>query len=212
MNTKHLDKSDQAKYFTDYRKKYVGEDRIPALLRKSKKYLSGKVLDVGAGNGRIIEAIPGAVGIDLSPRHPDVIQGEITAMPFADSAFGTVFCSEVLEHLEDDILHGGLKEIRRVMETGGKLIITVPFDENLEAGMVYCPDCEKWFHRAFHVRSFDQQSMTDVLAQAGFRVVDMKVLPLGTLGRHPFLELIWKPLYAMKILKTTMNLFVVATK
>jgi SAM-dependent methyltransferase len=45
-------------------------------------------------------------------------------LPFVDGCLDTVLLLEVLEHLEDDA--AGIKEIYRVLRSGGKLVLSVP--------------------------------------------------------------------------------------
>ncbi len=53
-----------------------------------------------------------------------VHKGLAEAMPFADETFDIVTALDVVEHLDDDI--AGLKEMNRVLKTGGKTLIFVP--------------------------------------------------------------------------------------
>jgi SAM-dependent methyltransferase len=53
-----------------------------------------------------------------------VVRGDATRLPFADGAFDAVVCSEVLEHVPDDV--GTLAELVRVLRPGGALAVTVP--------------------------------------------------------------------------------------
>ncbi len=93
------------------------------------------MLDAGAGTGLNLRHLPpGSVGLDVNPRNievlrrrfPDhtVVEGDIEAMPFEDASFGTVICTEVLEHVPDPAQ--ALAEIRRVLEPGGVVIGSVP--------------------------------------------------------------------------------------
>jgi SAM-dependent methyltransferase len=52
------------------------------------------------------------------------VQGDATALPFADAAFDRVIASEVLEHVIDDA--HALGELARVLRPGGVLAVTVP--------------------------------------------------------------------------------------
>jgi ubiquinone/menaquinone biosynthesis C-methylase UbiE len=109
--------------------------------RRAIRRLIGKLgaeppmLDAGCGTGLNLASLPvGSVGIDINPRNlalirqrlPDhrVVEGDIEAMPFEDNEFGTVICTEVLEHIPHP--DAALSEIRRVLRPGGQLIGSVP--------------------------------------------------------------------------------------
>ena len=109
--------------------------RVVRRLVKSHSRPDRPALDAGAGTGLNLRHLPpGSVGLDINPRNVEVlrrrlrnhtvIQGDIEAMPFADAIFGTVVCTEVLEHVPDPVK--ALAEIRRVLEPGGVLIGSVP--------------------------------------------------------------------------------------
>ena len=94
-----------------------------------------QILDAGCGTGLNLRNLPaGSVGIDINPRniallkerlpHHQVLEGDIEALPFADGTFGTVLCTEVLEHVPDPA--AALREFRRVVKPGGVLIGSVP--------------------------------------------------------------------------------------
>jgi ubiquinone/menaquinone biosynthesis C-methylase UbiE len=97
-----------------------------------------KVADLGCGSGAFTEMLRregyDAVGVDISPKlvavgqskYPglNLIEGDVEHLPFADESFGTVLCTEVIEHIPDPAL--ALAEFRRVLQPGGVLIGSVP--------------------------------------------------------------------------------------
>jgi ubiquinone/menaquinone biosynthesis C-methylase UbiE len=108
-------------------------------------------------------------------------------IPFPSGEFDVVVMSEVLEHLNDEILKLTLGEVRRVLKPGaGRFIGTVPADENLLEGRVICPHCNDAFHRWGHVQSFNMANLDALLAT---HFTDIKI------SRHFFGEfaaLNWK--------------------
>jgi len=64
------------------------------------------------------------VGLDLFSQHPDILVGDMHALKFADSSFGLIWASHVLEHSR----HIGvvLGEVARVLKPGGWLVAAWP--------------------------------------------------------------------------------------
>ncbi|MGA2295363.1 MAG: class I SAM-dependent methyltransferase [Acidimicrobiales bacterium] len=56
--------------------------------------------------------------------HTATVQGDALHLPFADATFDRVICSEVLEHIPDDV--GAMEELVRVLRPGGTMAVTVP--------------------------------------------------------------------------------------
>ena len=94
------------------------------------------------------------------------VQGDALAVPFADECFDRVICSEVLEHIPDDL--AAIGELARVLRPGGTMAVTVP-----RRG----PERINWaLSRAYHevpgghVRIYSRRVLQDRLAAAGLRV------------------------------------------
>jgi len=111
-------------------------DRIINTLGRS---LAGKesFLDAGTGTGDYLAhsqpQVQRAVGVDLSlsdlkcarnlqGRQLGLVQADMTGLPFRESSFDVVLCTEVLEHLPD--LESGVSELRRVSRD--TIVVTMP--------------------------------------------------------------------------------------
>jgi SAM-dependent methyltransferase len=132
-----------------------------------------EVLDAGAGQGSLsaklaalgfdvtsTDASPAAVAV-LRERMPgQVLEADVTSLPFPDAAFDGAVLGEVLEHVEDD--RGALGEIARVLRPGGILALSVPANPKL-----FGPS-DVW---AGHVRRYTRPALIDACTSAGFAVV-----------------------------------------
>jgi SAM-dependent methyltransferase len=94
------------------------------------------------------------------------VQGDALALPFADETFDRVICSEVLEHIPDDL--GAMAELARVLRRGGTMAITVP-----RRG----PERINWalsdeYHNVpgGHIRIYSRRVLEERLTSVGLRV------------------------------------------
>lgn len=127
------------------------------------------------------------------------------AMPFADCQFDVVVMSEVIEHLNDEVLRTTLSEVLRVLKSRGCFIGTVPADENLFANQVMCPHCGEAFHRWGHIQTFSRSRLTQMLGSCFDKV---------TLSRHFFGDvhsLNWKGRIGLTIKKVMVSLGLVGS-
>ena len=108
------------------------------LLDQAKQLKPDSILDVGAGEGFVLEALRTSKiakkleGIEYMDEaiklgkklHPDVTikKGDIYKLPYKADSFDLVICTEVLEHLEDP--KAALGELKRVSKK--YLILSVP--------------------------------------------------------------------------------------
>lgn len=102
---------------------------------------AGPILEVGCGTGRTYEALMrrlvlrpfGYVGLDINPamverartRYPqaDFGTGDLLSLPFADGAFGSVVCTDVLQQVPE--LGPPLAEMLRVASEQAYLLLTL---------------------------------------------------------------------------------------
>jgi ubiquinone/menaquinone biosynthesis C-methylase UbiE len=122
----------------DRRSPYWGEH--VARYRFARSFVSQKVvLDIACGTGYGLGVLKGdakhIVGVDVDPdaasearrecdERASVVLASGLKLPFRDNSFEIITSFETLEHLHD---RGGfVAELRRVLRTGGKLILSTP--------------------------------------------------------------------------------------
>lgn len=151
---------------------------------------SGRILDMGCGShplflmscgfgerhgvDQILDAERMVEGIHLAPY--DAAGQE--RLPFADQHFDAVTMLAVFEHIDPEFLTPLLKEIRRVLRPGGRLVLTTPAgwtDRILRGlarvGLVSAEEIEE------HKGAYDHAAIATHLERAGF---DREGLSFGT--------------------------------
>lgn len=117
------------------------------------------------------------LSVDLSS--PRAMQHmDITCLPLPDAGFSLVWCSHVLEHIEDD--GKAIAELFRVLRPGGAAVIMVPVygDSTYEDPSIRSPQERlKHFKQEDHVRLYGLD-VADRLRSAGFAVEVLRVADL----------------------------------
>jgi SAM-dependent methyltransferase len=135
-----------------------------------------RILDAACGNGRysrflLRHADPDAklTTFDLSPRmllrararlHSDRVThavADLTRLPYAAGSFDAAVCGWVIEHLPDP--RPGLRELARVLTTGGKLLL-LSTEDTLTGAM-----CS----RLWHCRTYNRAELRSACAECGLR-------------------------------------------
>jgi SAM-dependent methyltransferase len=162
-----------------------------AIIRLARRHgrLASPVVDFGCGPGYLLEELLRAgfpcKAIDVSAQAVRRVQerfagrpgflgaavGRLDRLPLQSGEAGAIFLIEVLEHLSPQDAATMCAEFRRVLQPGGRLIVTVPNEEDLQAGSVACPDCGCVFHRMQHIQSFSSESVSEWLRGAGFEPI-----------------------------------------
>lgn len=141
------------------------------------------VLDIGCGSGRIIQALPQAIGLDiLLPKlrflrgrgHGRLTQASVFALPFPDRTFDAVICSEVIEHVPDRAPL--FEELTRVLAPGGTLILGTP-DYGRRLWWIL-----EWLYGKIlpgayaheHITHFTQASLASRLRELGYTIHDLR--------------------------------------
>ena len=92
----------------------------------------GEVLDLGCGGGtELFTRFGNVCGLDISLKslecaaqvYPQLVQGNVMKLPFADSGFDTVIASHLIGHLVREEKELFLEEIKRVLKPGGYLVL-----------------------------------------------------------------------------------------
>ena len=138
------------------------------------------VLDLGCGSGRYTERLTQraeqTVGLDvrmenllrLKKRNTNVSPVCASAeyrLPFRDSIFDFILCTEILEHLENDDF--AVKEMRRVLQENGELLISVPMSPPV-------------YHDSAHKRDgYSLNKLESLLEKNGFEITDVNYCMLA---------------------------------
>lgn len=127
---------------------------------------------------RLFKSYPNVeyLSVDIDPKAA-MMRADITNLPFNDNSYDVIFCSHVLEHINDD--RKALLELFRVLKPGGFAIIQVPIknefngkniNQAYEDFNITSPeDRRKIFGQSDHVRVCGRD-YSERFKTAGFKV------------------------------------------
>jgi len=157
-----------------------------------REHIGRRVLEVGCGIGtmsqRLLETADDVFAVEPNPycaertrevlgRHPrftvrECLLEECDPVELASHRFDTVYCSNVLEHIDDDV--AALRTFRDVIVPGGKVLIFVP-----AVPAAYGPlDAELGHHRRY-----TKDTLGRAFVEAGLPLRTLRYTnPIGLLG------------------------------
>jgi len=133
----------------------------------------GRILDVAMGKWSLVKThFPKLFVVGIDRVSPSLLPDEFClvdlkkGLPFKDGDFSMVFAGEILEHLGDVSAHNLLKEISRVLRSGGYLLLTTPNGfRNKFKHILKSPKI------AAHEEEFSFSEIYKNLVQMGFKVI-----------------------------------------
>ncbi|MSO60128.1 MAG: class I SAM-dependent methyltransferase [Ilumatobacteraceae bacterium] len=96
------------------------------------------------------------------------LRGDATKLPFADNTFDCVVTSEVLEHIQDDVM--AISELVRVLKPGGSLGVTVPTWWPEKVNWMLSEQYHAPISKGGHVRIYSATELKAKLRSAGLTV------------------------------------------
>jgi ubiquinone/menaquinone biosynthesis C-methylase UbiE len=139
-----------------------------------------KILDIGVGNGYIVNAISSEdtslTGIDITDSTlkkfshlAKMCLADIHHLPFKDNSFTTLLMGEVIEHLDDTSL--ALQEMNRVLDDDGCIVMSLPNKYGVWSLYVDTFYSKlKGINPEGHVNKFSIRSVKKLLVSNGFKI------------------------------------------
>ena len=186
-----------------------------AMIRQLAPAMRGAYLDVGSGNGELIDRVMREFAVTphacdyrddlmtIGDLKVDVADLNTQPLPYADRSFDLVTCTEVIEHLED--FRAAIREVARVLRPGGVFVVSTPNVLNLRSRLRYL---FFGFHNLFgplrlgderhhsthgHISPVGYFYLAHALHAAGFTDIRVSVDKLQRRSWLP-LALLWIPL------------------
>ena len=149
-----------------------------------------RVLDVGCGEGQLTAELAEAgfavVGVDVAEeplrraraRHEGLdvrLVSEAEPWPLDDARFDAVWAGETIEHVADTA--GWLSEVRRVLRSGGSLLLSTPAHGRLAMlGLALSARRrdEHFDPRSDHLRFYTSRTLARLLADFGFEQIEVR--------------------------------------
>jgi len=184
--------------------------RMTALTAET--FPAGSLLDAGCGDGRFLAALAKLptcparlVGCDISERilktasaaversgrAAELVRANLELLPFPDASFERVLSVQVIEHLLEPT--AGIRELARVLQPGGKLVLSTDNTRNYVSRMLNLPRTAvvralrlrgKRAQVTFPHRSFTRDEVVSAMHECGLAVEHVETFRIHIDGVH----------------------------
>ncbi len=166
--------------------------RIHLISQNTRKPIK-RFLDIGCGRGEMLrEALHEGwetYGLDIADNLDNALKnrtsfflGNLAEAAYPDDFFDVIYMNSVLEHMPDPLR--SLKEINRILTSGGILYLVVPNEDCLSNDLkriVYTMFFQsemygriKPFVSPYHINGFNKKSLASALRLSGFNVLHLR--------------------------------------
>ena len=135
------DQYDQDRFENSYGQ-YIHTQEMDILLRWSTQKSAKKSVDLACGTGRFMEFA--GLGIDISERmileaqrkhpHKSFKVADAARLPISKGTFNNALCFHLFMHLNEEKFREILKEVHRILPTGGAFIWDIPSKNRRKRG------------------------------------------------------------------------------
>jgi ubiquinone/menaquinone biosynthesis C-methylase UbiE len=153
---------------------------VAKLLRIVGRFMTHKdrVLEIGAGDAEsrnICDRAQSVVAVDvddalagtkMAPRNFRYLLSDGVSLPLPDGSISLAISNQLLEHIHPDDTLAHLKEVSRILASGGRYLIMTP------SAICGPHDVSRYFDRrarGMHLREFDAETIRNCLRSAGFK-------------------------------------------
>ncbi|MFQ5668843.1 MAG: class I SAM-dependent methyltransferase, partial [Candidatus Binatia bacterium] len=163
--------------------------------RKIRRYakfvaaIQGEVLDVGCGDGLLLDSFARAgfprhdlVGIDFHPlavelaraRGHRIVEGRFEAADLGAARYRLIVMNQLIEHLPDPL--AALHKLHGLLVPGGHVFLETP---NLDSPNARLARHRHWggYHYPRHLYLFSPHSIADALSHAELQLVEIRYVP-----------------------------------
>ncbi|MFH1506562.1 MAG: class I SAM-dependent methyltransferase [archaeon] len=138
--------AEKGDYHKKLDKKWIYYPVYVEKMRFVKQYLDKvrkgtKILDAGCGEGVLVEEYKkkghDISGLDLNYSSKHVKKGDVTKMDFKDNTFNLILALDLIEHLDFAQQERFVKELKRVLKKGGKVLLAIPNQAHLASRLSF---------------------------------------------------------------------------